>query len=130
MYHAMSPSTLTPQVVAERLYANAYAALSEGRGHDASKSFSLMAAVVPKDERCWIGLGASLEQIGSTERALHAYTTGCRLVPGSVFCKLGQARTLAKLGQLARALQLLDRAELDANEVTEVQLIDRVRGEL
>ncbi len=130
MYHPTTPPRPTPHAVAERLYANAYAALGEGRTQDALQHFILMTGVAPFDERAWVGLGASLEQKGETRRALKAYESGVSAAPHSVFCKLGQARTLFQLGEVQKAHRLLDQAEVDANATTEVQLIDQLRGEL
>jgi hypothetical protein len=55
---------------------------------------------------------------------------GTKLVPASVYCKLGQARTLFKLGQRHEAWRVLDQAELLSNTIEEVRLIDHMRGEL
>ncbi len=130
MHYPVIANRPSPEVIAERLYANAYAALRDGRTAEALSAFALMTGVVPRDHRAWTGLGASLEQHGDTERALAAYTVGVSASPASVFCKLGKARTLYRLGRVQEAQRVLDQAEVDANEVSEVKLIDQMRGEL
>ncbi len=114
----------------EALYAGAYSALGEGRATEAQRQFAMMVGVAPFDVRAWVGLGASLEQAGMHQRALGVYLVGAKLVPTSVYCKLGQARTLFKLGKTHEALRVLDAAELATNEEQDVRLIDQMRGEL
>lgn len=126
-------STATPNAArdtAEKLYATAYHALGEGHSEIAQRTFMQMAGVVPFDARAWVGLGASLEQQGQWKRALGVYTLGRSLAPTSVYCKLGCARVLAKLGRLTQAQCELDAAEVHANHSYELQLIDRLRAEL
>jgi hypothetical protein len=118
------------QHTAEKLYANGYVALGDGNSELAMRSFMLMTGVAPYDARAWVGLGASLEQQGKWKRALGIYTFGRSLVPASVYCKLGEARVLARLGQSMQAQRVLDCAEVHANHAYELGLIERLRGEL
>lgn len=114
----------------EKLYATAYKALGEGHSEVAQRTFLLMAGVVPFDARAWVGLGVSLEQQGKWQRALGVYTLGRSLAPTSVYCRLGEARVLAKLGRHVQAQCVLDSAAVQANHAQELQLIESMRGEL
>lgn len=120
----------TASHTAEKLYATGYEALGHGNSDVATQTFLLMAGVVPFDARAWVGLGTSLEQQGKLQRALGVYTLGRTLAPASVYCKLGEARVLGKLGQHSRAQSVLDVAATHANHTHELQLIERLRGEL
>jgi hypothetical protein len=115
---------------AEKLYVSAYKALSNGQSHDAMRTFLLMTGIVPFDARAWVGLGASLEQQGKWQRALGVYALGRTLAPTSVYCKLGEARVLAKLGRHNQAQCVLDTAEAHANHTHELELVSQLRAEL
>lgn len=130
MYTFAPNPSIQKAAATEALYAGAYHALGEGRASDAQKQFAMMVGAAPFDVRAWVGLGASLEQVGKYQRALGVYLMGTKLVPASVYCKLGQARSLFKLGKRHEAWRVLDQAELLCNSVEEVRLIDQMRGEL
>lgn len=116
--------------VTETLYATAFKALTEGFVREAQRCFALMAGVAPFDARVWVGLGASFEQEGNWKRALGMYTFGRTVSPKSLHCKLGEARMLARTGSYRTAQSVLDVAESQANERYELELIERMRGEL
>lgn len=116
--------------VAETLYATGFRALSEGYSKEAQKCFALMAGVAPFDARPWVGLGAAFEQRGEWKCALGMYTFGRSVNPASIHCKLGEARMLAKTGDYNRAQCVLDSASAEANHLADVELVERMRGEL
>lgn len=130
MNHLIQNRTFNAKSVAETLYATGFRALSEGFSKEAQKCFALMAGVAPFDARPWVGLGASFEQQGNWKSALGMYTFGRSVNPTSLHCKLGEARMLAKTGEYHEAQNVLDTAEAHANFTEEVQLVERLRGEL
>jgi Flp pilus assembly protein TadD len=130
MNYSLRKQACNAKSVAETLYATGFRALSEGFSKEAKKCFALMAGVAPLDARPWVGLGASFEQQGDWKGALGMYTFGRSMNPASVFCRLGEARMLAKTGKYHEAQCVLDMAEANANLAEEVQLVERLRGEL
>lgn len=130
MNHPAPHSNNRSQAVAETLYATGFKALSEGYSKEAQKCFALMAGVAPLDARPWVGLGASFEQQGNFKGALGMYTFGRTVNPKSLHCKLGEARMLAKTGKYHQAQNVLDTAAALANHVEELELVERLRGEL
>jgi Flp pilus assembly protein TadD len=130
MNHLIQNRPSNAKSVAETLYATGFRALSEGFSKEAQKCFALMAGVAPFDARPWVGLGASFEQQGNWKGALGMYTFGRSVNPTSLHCKLGEARMLAKTGEYHAAQNVLDTAEAHANLAEEVQLVERLRGEL
>ncbi len=115
--------------LADILYASGHDALVDERRNEALNHFSRLTQVCPRDERGWLGVGACMEQAGDNQRACVAYSFGSVLAP-SLFCHLGQARTLAKLGRRREAERALDAAELLAEGTAQVALVEEVRGGL
>ena len=97
--------------LAERCYASAFRALEQGDTADAERLFGLMATLLPRDERPWVGLAIARERRADWQAAAGLYQVGSALVPSSAYCRLGRARSLRQLGRLREAEHDLDAAE-------------------
>jgi Flp pilus assembly protein TadD len=107
----------SPISLAERCYASAFRALELGDTPNAERVFALMAILLPRDERPWIGLAVARERRADWHGAAGLYQVGSTLVPNSPWCRLGRARALRQLGRLVEAERELDGAdELDQTE--------------
>jgi regulator of sirC expression with transglutaminase-like and TPR domain len=115
---------------AEQLYASGFNALAENKTEAAQRCFGLMLALSPLDERPWAGLGAAREQLEDFHVAAGLYKLGSSVAPKSIYCKLGEARSRARLGEHHAALQLLDQAELLAEDSRALAAIEEIRGDL
>lgn len=114
----------------ERLYAAGFHALAAHDSRKAYKSFGLMAAMCPLDERPWLGLGATHEHDSDWQLAAGCYRIARRVAERSPMPLLGEARVLGVLGKLAEARSLLDQAELIAEEPATFAQIEEIRGNL
>ena len=106
MFRAFSPAEL-----AERCYASAFRALEMGDTPNAERLFALMAILLPRDERPWVGLAVVRERRADWQAAAGLYGVGSTLVPSSAWCRLGRARALRQLGRLGEAERDWDAAE-------------------
>jgi tetratricopeptide (TPR) repeat protein len=114
--------------LAERCYASAYQALETGDALDAERLFALMAILLPRDERPWIGLASARERRADWQAAAGLYRIGSVLVPSSAWCRLGRARALRRLGRPAEAECSLDQAEELAESQTLLAAIAQERN--
>ena len=105
------PQAFSRTNLAERCYASAFGALATGDTPDAERLFALMAILLPRDERPWVGLAIARERRADWQAAAGLYEVGSTLVPTSVWCRLGRARALRQLGRLGEAERSLDQAE-------------------
>ena len=97
--------------LAEQCYASAYQALDGGDDKNAQRLFALMAVLLPRDERPWIGLGVARERCEDWRAAAGLYEVGTVLSPSSVWCHFGRARALKRLGRQQQAETSFDLAE-------------------
>ncbi len=114
--------------VAERCYASAYQALSNGDLTPATHWFGMLALLEPHGERAWAGLGACQERAGRPDVALTLYTLGNTLTRGtSPWLGLGRARTLRALGRTDQAEAAFDQAEQAADDPRVLRAIQEER---
>jgi tetratricopeptide (TPR) repeat protein len=97
--------------LAEQCYAGAYQALENGDPANAQGLFLLMALLVPRDERPWIGLAVARERLGDWLRAAGLYQMGSALAPASAWCHFGRGRALKRMGRFRQAERSFDHAE-------------------
>jgi tetratricopeptide (TPR) repeat protein len=114
--------------LAERCYASAYQALETGDTQDAERLFGLMAMLLPRDERPWIGLASARERRADWHAAAGLYQVGSALVPSSAWCRFGRARALKRIGRLGDAERSLDQAEELAESQTLLAAIAQERN--
>jgi predicted RNA polymerase sigma factor len=110
--HACAPGLPpSPLAVAERCYAAAFRALSEGDLGASARLFLLLALLEPRRERSWVGLGLAHEKRGQQPIAATVYTIGQRLCGGrSAWLHFGRARMLRALGHPREAELAFDSA--------------------
>jgi hypothetical protein len=114
--------------LAERCYASAYQALATGDALNAERLFALMAILLPRDERPWVGLASARERRADWQAAAGLYQVGGTLVPRSAWCQLGRARALRRLGRSGEAERSLDQAEELAEDRTLLAAIAQERN--
>ena len=114
---ATTPSTasvagLAPsrRAIAEHCYTGGFRALAQGNLTAAMRWFACLAALEPREERAWVGLGLACERAGRLPSALGVYSLGQTLVAEpSAWLHLGRARTFNALGRPRDAERALAR---------------------
>jgi tetratricopeptide (TPR) repeat protein len=96
---------------AEQCYATAYQALAGGQDTDARRLFGILATMMPRDERPWIGLAVCHERRANWTMAAAMYGMGSALARDSGWSYFGRGRALKRLGKRAAALQAFQAAE-------------------
>ncbi len=124
------PSSSRKEIKKEVVYATAYKALMSDDLTHAAGMFGILATLAPQDERAWVGLAAVRERKQSWDAAAALYRIGRSLNPRALWCFVGEARVLARLGKLARAHRLLDKARASTHDDAGLRLIEAVRSEL
>ena len=101
--------------MADALYVVGHWLLEQRRPADAIHVFRTLLMNAPNDERGFLGLGASHEQLGNDAVAIGLYALGEAAVTSSFRCSLAHARVLRRLGKDSDAP--FERAEERAREV-------------
>ncbi|MFO0738024.1 MAG: hypothetical protein U0270_19180 [Labilithrix sp.] len=109
----MLPAPIQP---ADALYVVGHWLLEQRRFADALHVFRTMLVSAPGDERGWLGLGASHEELGNDGVAAGLYALGEAAIPTSFRCSLAHARVLRRLMN-DHADAAFERAEERALEV-------------
>lgn len=90
--------------------------------------FACLAALEPREERAWVGLGLACERAGRLPSALGVYSLGQTLVAEpSAWLHLGRARTFNALGRPRDAERALDAAESTTNDGALLSAIEEER---
>jgi Flp pilus assembly protein TadD len=113
--------------MAEQCYASAYQALEGGDDVHAKRLFSLLAILIPRDERPWIGLAVCSERQTNWAMAAALYGVGAALVKDSAWAHFGRGRALSRLGRRAAARRAFDAAEAEARDGALIAAIDAER---
>jgi hypothetical protein len=101
--------------MADALYAVGHWLLEQRRASDALHVFRTLLMSSPNDERGFLGLGASHEQLGNDAAAGGLYALGEAAVTSSFRCSLAHARVLCRLEKDSDSA--FERAEERAREV-------------
>lgn len=113
--------------MSERCYASAYQALERGDNINAKRLFGLLAVMIPRDERPWIGLAVCSERKSDWAMAGAMYAMGAALANGSAWTHFGRGRALRRMGKRAEARRAFDRAENAATDANLLAAIDEER---
>jgi tetratricopeptide (TPR) repeat protein len=116
---------------ADAIYAAGHYLLTNDRAFDALDVFRTLLLVAPSDERGWLGLGASHQELGESEKALELYRLADAAVGNSVRIELARAGALRLTNDVAEMRESLERAtELaeSAGDATLIDLVQRERG--
>jgi len=97
--------------IAEQCYASAYQALACGQDTNARRLFTLLATMVPRDERPWIGLAVCSERRANWALAAAMYGMGSALAQDAAWSFFGRGRALKRLGKRHAARQAFQSAE-------------------
>lgn len=88
--------SVSPSLV-DSLYGLGHWLLDQQRPDDAVHVFRTLLMTAPEDERSWLGLATSHEQIGHHDAALGLYQLGEAAVHSSFRCPLARARLLKRV---------------------------------
>jgi hypothetical protein len=97
--------------MAEQCYASAYQALTCGQDTHARRLFGLLAAMIPSDERPWIGLAVCHERRANWAMAAAMYGMGSALAKDTAWSHFGRGRALQRLGKRMAARRAFQSAE-------------------
>jgi hypothetical protein len=104
--------------MAEQCYASAYQALAGGEDTHARRLFTLLATMLPHDERPWIGLAVCHERRANWAMAAAMYGMGSALAKGSAWCHFGRGRALKRLDKRIAARRAFQCAEAATTDPT------------
>ena len=112
---------------AEQCYASAYQALASGQDSEARRFFGLLATMMPRDERPWVGLAVCHERRANWAMAAAMYGMGSVLARDSAWSHLGRGRALKRLGKRTAALRAFQSAETATTDPAVLLAIDEER---
>jgi tetratricopeptide (TPR) repeat protein len=113
--------------MSEELYASAYQALEKGDDDNAKRLFGVLAVMIPKDERPWIGLAVCSERKGEWSMAGAMYAMGSAFGGGSAWASFGRGRALKRMGNRREAERAFEVAESATSEATLLSAIEEER---
>ncbi len=92
---------------------------AQGRNQDALHVFRTMLLVAPEEERGWLALGLTHEDLGERQKAAALYELATRASKMAMRCRIALARILRDDGLEDRANELFAEAAQLADEVSE-----------
>lgn len=102
--------------------------LAEGRASAALETLTRLEPVLGREAEVWAMRGNAAQRLGRHQDSVQAYTTALQLRPGEQRWLLGSAVSLAALGQLGRAADMMDKARALGPISKEVQAYLRQAG--
>ena len=128
--HATStnPAATNVPLVASLARELARMQLAEGRASAALETLTRLEPVLGREAEVWAMRGNAAQRLGRHQDSVQAYTTALQLRPGEQRWLLGSAVSLAALGQLGRAADMMDKARALGPISKEVQAYLRQAG--